>query len=246
MKIIQLNEARNYSEIIDGRITPATAWSHDSYVLSSTAVKKVAKYNQLTELGDIFKGVESARDVRFSELENLTSLKGLPKKIDALRLDMLPKLSKLDIEPDVEINTVSITSCPLTSLKGLPGTIAGNLFTARLGQLNTFEGFPSRIGFSLSLDAANLNMSGIHKHIKSIGYNHGTSMGGKFTNLSLTPKGGVLGLLYIENLGAVSINKQGLPDIINKWLHETGSINHRMLGLQEELIDAGLEEYAHL
>jgi hypothetical protein len=246
MKLQQLHESGKYSEIINGVITPATNFSNDSYCLKSTGAKKLAVYAELTTLGNIFNGISAARDVILSSLTALTSIKGLPDNVETLRLEALPNIRSLEGCPST-LRTFSSQRCGLTSLKGLPRTLAGSLYLSHNHELSDLTGMPSEVGYSISITGgATIDLTGIHKKLKSMG------SGSKNTSIFKCDsfKGGVLGLLMIEDLGKVdlgSANFEQLNAIINKHLHEDAKVStDRMLTCQEELIDAGYDEYAKL
>jgi hypothetical protein len=86
------------------------------------------------------------------------------------------------------------------------------------------------------------SLEGIHLHIKSIGYNAGTSGRGTINFIRCPIESHVLGLLLIENLKYVTLDNQKVKTIINKYLDGSRDV----FECQQELMDAGLDEYAQL
>ena len=77
------------------------------------------------------------------------------------------------------------------------------------------------------------NLKGIHKHLE---YCKGVIL---FQQNPINSH--ILGLLKIKNLQGVVFTDNSLTDIINKYLPEGN-----LLGCQQELIDAGFEDFAQL
>ena len=133
----------------------------------------------------------------------------------------------------------------LTSLKGIPKNLMRLAASENL--INTLEDFPERIEKDCNINNNKLtNLKNIHKHIKYIG--------GRL-DISENPiKSHILGILKIEGLQDVSAFREfHTPKelmhsplviavaIINKHLKDRD-----ILACQQELIDAGYEEFAQL
>lgn len=121
----------------------------------------------------------------------------------------------------------------LVSLKGAPRRVGGS-FNCQNNQLTSLEGAATLIGAHFScIDNKLTSLKDVHKHIHMIR--------GNFYCTRNPIKSHVLGLLKIKGLHCVLIDDNKVEDIINKYLPE-GDI----FACQQELIDAGLEEYAQL
>ncbi len=122
----------------------------------------------------------------------------------------------------------------LTSLKGGPSSVGGN-FNCYNNKLTSLEGAPSSVGGNFNCYNNNLtSLHNIHKQIKHIG---------RWVAFEDNPiKSHVLGLLLIDGLQKVFLDNMKVRVIINKHLKGDRDI----FACQEELIEAGYEEYAQL
>ena len=122
----------------------------------------------------------------------------------------------------------------LTSLKGAPSSVGGD-FDCYNNKLTSLEGGPSFIGGNFYCYKNNLtSLHNIYKQIKHIG---------GFANFTYNPiKSHVLGLLLIEGLTSVRFDNLEVTNIINRHL----SGDRDVFACQEELIEAGLEDFAQL
>lgn len=122
----------------------------------------------------------------------------------------------------------------LTSLQGAPTTINRD-FACSHNELESLEGAPSHIAGDFICRSNNLkSLKGINKIIKHIG---------GYANFSDNEiSSNILGLLRIEGLKNVILDDDTVENIINKHLAGDRDI----FACQEELIDAGFEEYAKL
>jgi hypothetical protein len=187
-------------------------------------------------------------------MNNLTSLEGCPEKIKSKFSCSKNKLTSLKGGPKIVLDNywcdynelTSLAGCPkevksfdcsvnkLTTLVGGPETVDGDFYCTN-NQLETFDGFPKTISGKVFLAHNRFkNLHNIHKYLKSC------------MTLYLsdnTIESHVLGLLKIEKLKSVSISVENfrVQKIINKYL-PLGDL----FACQEELMAAGLEEYAQL
>lgn len=129
----------------------------------------------------------------------------------------------------------------LVSLEGAP-KVVGEHFSCAAGKLTSLEHAPERVGgnFNCSMHSI-MSFKNVHKQIKSIG---------GFFNICGNPvTSHVLGFLLIENLQEVKtsahMNMDKVGAILNKYLPNTKGME-AVLDCQEELIDAGFEDYAQL
>ena len=126
------------------------------------------------------------------------------------------------------------SSMRLTSLEGSPKEVGG-AFLCSSNKLTSLEGISPIIGLQLSCIANKLtSLHNIHKQIKHIG---------GYVSFENNPiKSHVLGLLLIDGLTKVWLENTIVQKIINK--HLAG--DRDVFACQEELIEAGLEDYAQL
>lgn len=101
--------------------------------------------------------------------------------------------------------------------------------------VSSFDGFPKIIKSSLVFgkDCNLVSLKGIHKHISEIS--------GSISIFTPKVQSHFLGILKIKGCKSILIDNKAVENIINKYLPE-GDI----LDCQDELIEAGLEEYAKL
>ena len=102
-------------------------------------------------------------------------------------------------------------------------------------RLDSLEGVPSSIG--INLYCSNNNFTSLHNIHKKIKYIGGLA---SFNKCPITSH--VLGLLLIDGLQQVYLDTNGVEDIINKHLKGDRDV----FACQEELIEAGFDEFAQL
>jgi hypothetical protein len=119
-------------------------------------------------------------------------------------------------------------------LENIPSRISG-YFYCSVNKLTSLEGAPSSIGGDLDCFSNCLSsLHNIHKQIKHIG---------GYADFRKNPiTSCVLGLLLIDGLEKVYLNTNGVEDIINKHLKGDRDV----FACQEELIEAGYEEFTQL
>ena len=124
----------------------------------------------------------------------------------------------------------------LTSLEGCPEIVAG-YFDCNANYLKSLEGCPRYVGGDFDCEGNRLkNLKDIHKQINYIG--------GRFNADGNPITSHVLGLLLIKGLGGVYLDNKKVTAILNKYLPSKGM--ESVLLAQDELIEAGYEEYAQL
>ena len=163
----------------------------------------------------------------------ITSLKGGPQQVDMHYFCQHNKLTDLEGAPIFVGKNFVCRNNQLTSLKGVPTTVKG-VFDASSNPLEVIDYVPKKMGYAIFDFCPIKNLHNIHKVIKSCPI---ISLRG----CPLTSH--VLGLLKIKKLDSVKLaaSLEPLEKIINKYLPE-GDI----LECQQELIEAGFEEYAQL
>lgn len=108
---------------------------------------------------------------------------------------------------------------------------------ANLGGLgvNSFETLPESVGGDLFLSNNKFkSLKNIHKHIKNI-------KGELYLN-QCPIESHVLGVLKIKNLTRINMDNKNIQKILNKHL----SGDRDVLACQNDLMDAGFEEFAQL
>ena len=123
----------------------------------------------------------------------------------------------------------------LTSLEGAPSHVNGN-FDCSYNKLTSLEGAPSRVngGFDC-FDNKLTSLKDVYKHIAEIK--------GVLCAIENPISSHVLGLLLIKGVTKVRLDNGQVEEILNRHL---GKGRVGMLMAQEELIEAGLEEFAQL
>ncbi len=144
------------------------------------------------------------------------------------------ELTSLEGAPKVVSGGFDCQYNNLTSLEGAPSSV-GNIFNCAYNKLTSLDGAPSSVGGYFSCYNNKLtSLHNIHKQIKKI-Y--------RYANFIRNPiKSHVLGLLLIDRLQKVYLDKKEVQNIINKHIKGDRDI----FACQEELIEDGFEEYAQL
>ena len=147
-------------------------------------------------------------------------------------------LVSLEGAPDIVNGNFDCDSNQLTSLKGCPTRVTGD-FSCNDNIIGTLEFCPKYIGGDFYAFRCGLtNLHNIHKHID---YVFDTFI------VSRNPiKSHVLGLLKIKGLQSIRLDNEKVQKIINKYLAGIPLDKRDILGCQQDLIDAGFEEYAKL
>ena len=187
--------------------------------------------HQLTSL----KGSPEEIDGAFECSDNeLTSLAGAPRKVGGNFLCVSNKLTSLEGAPRKINGTFSCTSNKLTSLKGGPDEVSG-IFYCINNKLTSLGGAPKIVGRDFKCNQNHLtSLEGIHLKIQII---DGIAV---FNDNPI--KSHVLGLLLIDELQKVYLDHKQVQEIINKYLAGSRDV----MDCQNELMDAGLDEYAQL
>ena len=196
---------------------------------------------------------------------NLTSLEGAPQKINGdFNCSFNKNLTSLEGAPQEGVKDFYCFECNLMSLEGAPKKIQGNFycgFNSNLGSLKgapqngveafncgncnltSLEGAPKKINGIFSCEGNPItSLKGIHNIIEEIN--------GDCT-FPDSIESNILGLLKIKNLKSVYFfdknngrTKLQIVEIINKYL--PNPTTDKIIDCQNELIDAGFEEYADL
>lgn len=153
------------------------------------------------------------------------------------------RLTSLEGCPSLVIGDFTCYDNHLVSLKGGPAKVTG-FYTCSRNYLKNLDGVASEIGEGFDCSYNGLtSLHNIHKQIKFIG--------GSANFIRNPIKSHVLGLLLINGLDEVAFEsfapwankpRQQMNEIINKHLKNGRDV----FACQEELIEAGFDEYAQL
>ena len=179
-------------------------------------------------------------DFVISRNRSLKSLEFGPEEVDG---DFLAKeclLTSLDFAPKIVKRHFNVNFNKIGSLVGCPEYVGMGFEAERCG-LTSLEGITPRIGEEGDRKNTTIvlvgnkisNLKNIHKHLK---YCKGTIL---FQGNPI--KSNILGLLKIQSLQGVIFDDGILTKIMEKYLPEGD-----LLACQQELIDAGYEEFAQL
>jgi hypothetical protein len=183
---------------------------------------------------------------------DIISLEGCPEEIfGGFSCESNKKLTSLKGMPQKGLTYVNVYDCDLRSLEGCPEIINGHFNCSGNKNLTSLKGVPKKIKWNLSCqDTSISSLKDIHKMISQID---------GIIDLPLTIKSNILGLLKIKNLKKVSFisnmisattqkmfhkDLEDIADIINKYL--PNPTPDKIIDCQNELVEAGFEEYAEL
>ncbi|MGI0076851.1 MAG: hypothetical protein ACREAU_05545, partial [Nitrosopumilaceae archaeon] len=148
------------------------------------------------------------------------------------------KISSLEGAPSQVGGDFSCHNTNITSLEGAPSQVGG-WFNCADTDITSLEGAPSQVGSNFISYKTNItSLHNIHKQIKHIG--------NKFY-LSKTTNSNVIGVMFIRGLKSIEFHQRSeeqkqVENIINRHLKRDRNIHD----CQEELIEAGLSEYAKI
>lgn len=146
--------------------------------------------------------------------------------------------TKLDYAGFVIKSNFVCSSSQITSLEGSP-VFVGGYFSCSFTEITSLEGAPRYVGEDFTCYRTKIkSLLNVHKQIKHIG--------GSF-QLPNTIKSNVLGVMYIKGLKSIQFDQRTKKQkqveiIINKHLSGDRDVH----ACQEELLEAGLGEYAKL
>jgi len=188
--------------------------------------------NLLTSL----EGAPSYVGIEFNCARNrLTSLAGAPSHVGVHFYCSDNELTSLAGAPSHVGGHFDCSNNELASLEGAPSHVSGNFYCS-VNELTSLEGAPSRVGGHFYCSDNELtSFKDVHKYIAEIQ--------GDFFGTENPIRSHVLGLLLIKGLQWVQLDNKQVEEILNRHL---GKGRAGMLMAQEELIEAGLEEFAQL
>ena len=168
----------------------------------------------------------------------LTSLDGCPEHIFGDFDCGHNKLETLAGGPSIVQASYYCNDNRLETLKGAPRETNGD-FVCSFNALTSLDGCPEKVkgDFVCSFNGGIKSLKNIHRNI--------TQITGHFYCVGCSVESNVLGLTLITDLKFVglSLHDKTVENILNKHL---GKGRAGMLQAQEELIEAGLEEFAQL
>ena len=192
--------------------------------------KSMPKERSVADLGIDYKGGNF-----YCANKRLTSLEGAPSRVSGHFDCANNELASLAGAPSHVGGGFFCSDNELTSLTGAPSRVDGNFYCA-FNKLRSLAGAPSHVGGDFDCSHSKLtSLKDVHKHIAEIK--------GEFKALNDPIKSHVLGLLLIKGITKVQLDNMQVTEILNRHL---GKGRVGMLMAQEELIEAGLEEFAQL
>ena len=196
------------------------------------------------KLRELFESTEkSVADLRidykggdfYCSYNELTSLEGAPSHVSGNFDCSLNHLTSLEGAPSCVGGGFYCSYNQLTSLEGAPSRVNGG-FDCAYNELTSLAGAPSRVNGNFNCSNNELaSLKDVYKHV--------TEIKGKFYAIKNPIKSHVLGLLLIKGVTEVRLDNKQVKEILNSHL---GKGRAGMLMAQEELIEAGLEEFAQL
>ena len=184
-------------------------------------------------------------DFSITDLQNLESLDGCPETINGrFSCIMCHSITSLVGGPEKVLGDYDCSMCTsLESLVGSPKYIKGTLHLTGCNRLKSLDGITPHICGNLDLGSSYsqsqfVTLKDIHKHIKKMDGNYSVIYAGKLASH-------VLGVLLIDGCKRLLFDNLDVCKIINKYLNEPFT-PHRLYDCQDELIEAGFEEYAQL
>ena len=165
----------------------------------------------------------------------LTSLEGAPDHVGGDFDCDNNEFISLEGGPSRVDGSFSCHHNQLTSLKGAPSHVGAD-FSCSNNQLASLQGAPCRVVGNFYCTSNRLtSLKDVHRQI--------TEIRGVFACRQNPIKSHVLGLLLIKGITEIQLDHKQVGEILNKHL---GKGRVGMLMAQEELIEAGLEEFAQL
>ena len=165
----------------------------------------------------------------------LTSLEGAPSHVGSYFDCRNNRLTSLEGAPSRVGGYFDCSNNQLASLRGAPSHVAASFF-CNYNSLTSLEGAPSRVGGGFI--CTNNKLTSLKDVSRQI-----TEIQGTFGCRQNPIKSHVLGLLLINGIEKVLLDNAQVQNILNRHL---GKGRVGMLQAQEELIEAGLEEFAQL
>ena len=167
----------------------------------------------------------------------LTSLEYCPSKIGGDFSCSWNNLTSLEYCPSEVGKHFSCSANKLKSLEHCPSEV-GEDFICSINKLISLEHCPSEVGGNFGCSDNKLkDLHNIHKQLKK--------MNGIFHAHKNPIESSVLGLLLIPGCKKVTLGNKQVEEILNKYLPNTRG-QRAVIECQSELIDANLEDYAHL
>lgn len=144
-------------------------------------------------------------------------------------------LTSLEGSPTSINGVFNCSNNRLTSLKYAPYSVRSDFYAYR-NLLTSLEYAPVSVGHMFDCDSNRLtSLEGIHKQIKHMRV---------FTAVGNSIQSNVLGLLLVKGLQKVYLDDKKVMDILNSHLPSSGM--HDVLAAQDELVNAGFDDFAHL
>jgi hypothetical protein len=239
LKIMMAADGGIKQELIIDTSINQTALNIDSLDGGPKIVRGKFSLRNMKNLQSLVGGPEEVGSFAVMDCD-LRSLEGFPKKVESgdVTLTLNPKLGSLKGLADID-GELYMADCGLTSLKGCPEKVKE--FSCARNPLTSLEHCPRMVDNEFIAHHCELtSLHNIHKHIDYIGSDKSFTVDFDLTDNPI--KSHVLGLLKIKGNFTVKLSNVKVKKIINKYLRG----NRNMLECQQELIDAGFEEFAQL
>ncbi len=221
----------------------------NKYRISRSLVNR-DEIDKITTLEGMFPEDNDDLVIVLNGVHGITSLKGIPKKVQQLVITNCNGLVSMDGGPEHVTAYLTVSDCKGMTYKHGPKQVDGDVRINGV-KLESVADLPRELDGDLQLIETGISdLHNIHKHLKLKGV---SGAGG--TSITITGKEPLkngLGFLLMPHLFSVWINggpSSDVEEVINAELsahpHETTNIE-RVLEIQEELIEAGFEEFAKL
>lgn len=183
-------------------------------------------------------------DFKCRHMANLKKLNGPSYVKGAFDLEGCYSLRSLENGPEYVGSFIDLTSCEsLKNLKGGPKKVDGSYILDYCENLTSLEGIADEITSRASVGWLSMRYCSNLTKIDFIPRKVGPTK----IIIGSTPIKNLLILLKIPKLTKVDIDENGkLIEILQKYLKEPIVHKRDMLGCQDELIEAGFEEFAEV
>jgi len=220
---IQFNEVQNFS-ITDGDLTS----------LKGGPIKTIAYKINLAKIKNLNYFAKFAKHIEISMTEELTSLEGLPKRIEGdLYINFAYKLTSLKGIPDYIGGNLVIESTSITNLEYFPKYVGSNI-TFISNKLTSLKGIVNKVNGFLKIEK--------EKHLKSL--EGGPEYVDKNLNLSGTDNLETYNGFPKNNLKSDWYSSDGPPEIENEFILNFRYIDNKPIDydlVRKEMNDLGLD-----
>jgi hypothetical protein len=147
-------------------------------------------------------------------------------------------LTSLEGSPSSVTGNFKCWRCNFPTLKGASKKVTGEFYINECDKLTSLEGAPDEVIGIVTIASCNKL-----KSLSGIGINYLLKINGSLDLYRTSIESNILGLLKVKDLEEIiNLNNKKAQKIINKHLHS----GRRLSKCKEELIEAGLKEFAKL